>query len=213
MTTPTTCGAGWSRSRSRHTSVAGGLHHAGRGHAAGFCVFNDLGVVIETLRSRYGVKRIAYIDIDVHFGDGVFYAFESDPDVIIEGSLLTLARMAGTSGESAVRDGTLDLTGNAETAQAFQELLAFAKPDIEEQLSTLLGDVAAHRLGEITRGIGDWARDARSTMGSNIREYLQEESRDLPSRYEVERFTQQVDSLRDGVARLEARLNRLTGGS
>ena len=61
----------------------GGLHHSGRAHAAGFCVFNDLGVVIETLRSQYGVKRIAYIDIDVHFGDGVFYAFEDDPDVII----------------------------------------------------------------------------------------------------------------------------------
>lgn len=61
----------------------GGLHHAGRGHAAGFCVFNDLGVVIETLRTQYGVKRIGYIDIDVHFGDGVFYAFEGDPDLII----------------------------------------------------------------------------------------------------------------------------------
>jgi len=61
----------------------GGLHHAGRAHAAGFCVFSDLGVVIETLRSRYGVKRIGYVDIDVHFGDGVFYAFEEDPDVII----------------------------------------------------------------------------------------------------------------------------------
>jgi acetoin utilization protein AcuC len=60
----------------------GGLHHAGREHAAGFCVFNDLGVVIETLRSEYGVKRIGYIDIDVHFGDGVFYAFEEDPDLI-----------------------------------------------------------------------------------------------------------------------------------
>jgi ubiquinone biosynthesis protein UbiJ len=46
-------------------------------------------------------------------------------------------------------------------------------------------------------------------MASNIREYLQEESRDVPSRYEVERFAQQVDSLRDDVARLEARLNRL----
>lgn len=61
----------------------GGLHHAGRAHAAGFCVFNDLGVVIETLRAEYGVKRIGYVDIDVHFGDGVFYAFEDDPDVII----------------------------------------------------------------------------------------------------------------------------------
>lgn len=60
----------------------GGLHHAGRNHAAGFCVFNDLGVVIETLRRTYGVKRVAYVDIDVHHGDGVFYAFEDDPDLI-----------------------------------------------------------------------------------------------------------------------------------
>ena len=60
----------------------GGLHHAGRGHAAGFCVFNDLGVVIETLRRDYGVKRIAYLDIDVHHGDGVFYSFEDDPELI-----------------------------------------------------------------------------------------------------------------------------------
>ena len=61
----------------------GGLHHAGRAHSAGFCVFSDLGVVIETLRVRYGVKRVAYVDIDVHLGDGVFYVFEEDPDVII----------------------------------------------------------------------------------------------------------------------------------
>jgi ubiquinone biosynthesis protein UbiJ len=59
----------------------------------------------------------------------------------------------------------------------------------------------------------NWARDARRTFGSNIREYLQEESGDLPSRYEVQRFTRQVDSLRDDVARLEARLNRLVGGA
>jgi acetoin utilization protein AcuC len=60
----------------------GGLHHARRDYAAGFCVFNDLGVVIETLRSRYGIRRVAYVDIDVHHGDGVFYAFEDDPDLI-----------------------------------------------------------------------------------------------------------------------------------
>jgi acetoin utilization protein AcuC len=60
----------------------GGLHHAGRGHAAGFCVFNDLGVVIETLRRTYGVQRVAYVDIDVHHGDGIFYAFEDDPHLI-----------------------------------------------------------------------------------------------------------------------------------
>ena len=58
-----------------------GLHHARRDSAAGFCVFNDCGIAIETLRARYGVQRIAYVDIDAHHGDGVFYAFESDPDL------------------------------------------------------------------------------------------------------------------------------------
>ena len=56
-----------------------GLHHAGRDHAAGFCVYNDCGVVIELLRARHGLSRIAYVDIDAHHGDGVYYAFESDP--------------------------------------------------------------------------------------------------------------------------------------
>jgi len=46
-------------------------------------VFNDLGVAIETLRSQYSIQRVAYIDIDVHHGDGVFYAYERDPDLIL----------------------------------------------------------------------------------------------------------------------------------
>lgn len=59
----------------------GGLHHASRNSAAGFCVFNDCGVAIEYLRQQYNIKRIAYVDIDAHHGDGVFYAFEDDPDL------------------------------------------------------------------------------------------------------------------------------------
>ena len=59
-----------------------GLHHAARDHAAGFCVFNDCGVAIELLRRESGLKQIAYVDIDAHHGDGVFYAFEEDPGVI-----------------------------------------------------------------------------------------------------------------------------------
>ncbi|WP_455365828.1 acetoin utilization protein AcuC [Kaarinaea lacus] len=60
-----------------------GLHHARRHIAAGFCVFNDCGVAIEALRKLHGIKRVAYIDIDAHHGDGVFYEFESDPDLCI----------------------------------------------------------------------------------------------------------------------------------
>jgi acetoin utilization protein AcuC len=60
----------------------GGMHHSQRHCAAGFCVFNDIGVVIDTLRHQYGIRRIGYVDIDVHHGDGVFYPYESDPELI-----------------------------------------------------------------------------------------------------------------------------------
>jgi acetoin utilization protein AcuC len=60
----------------------GGLHHAARGRAAGFCVFNDCGVAIEAALRLYGIERLAYVDIDAHHGDGVFYGFEEDPRVM-----------------------------------------------------------------------------------------------------------------------------------
>jgi acetoin utilization protein AcuC len=60
-----------------------GLHHARRDAAAGFCVFNDCGVAIEAARREHGLRRVAYVDIDAHHGDGVYYGFEDDPDVTI----------------------------------------------------------------------------------------------------------------------------------
>jgi acetoin utilization protein AcuC len=59
-----------------------GLHHAARDSAAGFCVFNDCAIAVEYLRNQHGLARIAYVDIDAHHGDGVFYGFEDDPDLI-----------------------------------------------------------------------------------------------------------------------------------
>lgn len=70
-------------SRGRAFVPIAGLHHARRDAAAGFCVINDIGILIETLRRVYGLRRIAYVDIDAHHGDGVFYAFEDDPDLYI----------------------------------------------------------------------------------------------------------------------------------
>ncbi len=59
-----------------------GLHHARRNTAGGFCIFNDAGIVIEHLLSEHGLTRIAYVDIDAHHGDGVFYEFEHEPRLI-----------------------------------------------------------------------------------------------------------------------------------
>ena len=143
----------------------------------------------------------AYIAIEDN-ALGLLTDMDAEPDVILSGSLVALALMVG---EDAIRDGSIELSGDAATAQAFQQLLLHAKPDIEEELSGVIGDAAAHTLGEFARGVGRWARETREI----IREYLQEESRDVPSRNEVERFTRDVNRVRDDVDRLAARIDRL----
>ena len=62
-------------------NIAGGLHHAMRGSASGFCIFNDVVLGIRTLLAE-GATRIAYVDVDVHHGDGVQAAFYDDPRVL-----------------------------------------------------------------------------------------------------------------------------------
>lgn len=119
----------------RSFQPVGGLHHAGRDHSAGFCVFNDLGVVIETLRSAYGVKRVAYVDIDVHHGDGIFYAFEEDPDLIFADvhedgrSLYPGTGREDETGIGAAKGAKLNIAlkagaGDAEFAQAWPRVEA-----------------------------------------------------------------------------------------
>ena len=65
----------------RAVNIAGGLHHAMPDHASGFCVYNDCAVAISWLLD-HGFDRIAYVDVDVHHGDGVQAAFYRDPRVL-----------------------------------------------------------------------------------------------------------------------------------
>ncbi|MBC7275382.1 acetoin utilization protein AcuC [Nocardioides sp.] len=62
-------------------NLMGGLHHAMRGRAAGFCIYNDVAAGIQWLLDQ-GVKKVAYVDVDVHHGDGVERAFWNDPRVL-----------------------------------------------------------------------------------------------------------------------------------
>lgn len=63
-------------------NYCGGLHHAMRDRASGFCVYNDAAVAIRWLLDHGGVERVAYVDIDVHHGDGVEQIFWDDPRVL-----------------------------------------------------------------------------------------------------------------------------------
>jgi acetoin utilization protein AcuC len=68
--------------RARHgVNITGGLHHAMAGNASGFCVYNDLAIGIQALLDA-GAERVAYVDVDVHHGDGVQVAFYDDPRVL-----------------------------------------------------------------------------------------------------------------------------------
>jgi acetoin utilization protein AcuC len=71
----------WSGATEHGASIAGGLHHAMRGQASGFCVYNDPAIAIAWLLQA-GAERVAYVDIDVHHGDGVQAAFYDDPRVL-----------------------------------------------------------------------------------------------------------------------------------
>jgi acetoin utilization protein AcuC len=62
-------------------NIAGGLHHAMRRSASGFCVYNDPAIAISWLLAQ-GARRVAYVDVDVHHGDGVQAAFYDDPRVL-----------------------------------------------------------------------------------------------------------------------------------
>ena len=71
----------WAGTAQHGASIAGGLHHAMRGHASGFCVYNDPAIAIAWLLAQ-GAERVAYVDVDVHHGDGVQAAFYDDPRVL-----------------------------------------------------------------------------------------------------------------------------------
>jgi ubiquinone biosynthesis protein UbiJ len=109
----------------------------------------------------------------------------------------------------------VQIRGDAEIANLYRELIAAARPDLEEELSRWVGDMPARHLSLLAKSVRTWARRARRTAGENIAEYLQEEGRDLVAKTEAEEFMRSVDVLRDGVDRLEARLKaieqRVTG--
>jgi ubiquinone biosynthesis protein UbiJ len=152
-----------------------------------------------TLRFRVQDGRI---DIDA---DGS----PDTADASLAGSPIALLSMVGPGAAERMRGSGIRISGDAEVAQRFRDLLQQAQPDFEEELSRVVGDVAAHQLASLARGFLDWGRKAADSLGVNVAEYLQEEGRDVPTRTELDEFLEAVDKLREAADRLEARIARL----
>jgi ubiquinone biosynthesis protein UbiJ len=131
-------------------------------------------------------------------------------DAVINGSvrafmaLLRAARPAAAQERAAVI-----IKGDAEIANLYRQLFVAARPDWEEELARWIGDAPARSLSRLAGGVIDWARRARRVAGENIAEYLQEESRDLVTRTEIDEFLEGVDQVRETADRVEARLQAL----
>lgn len=135
---------------------------------------------------------------------------EHEPDCRLSGSPFDLLRASDRdAGPAQLFAGRVRIDGDTRIAQRFSEALGDLDIDWEEQLSRLVGDIAAHEIGRGARTArAEAARIARSSS-TNLADYLTEEARLLPHRFEVEAWMDDVDRLRDDVDRLAARLDLL----
>jgi len=137
-------------------------------------------------------------------------------DAAIEGSPFALLRLArgtdsrggGTRGaaHAPAHTSRAAVRGDAEIANSYRQLFTLARPDVEEELSRIVGDLPARRLSLLAKQVLAWGGKVRRTAGENVAEYLQEESRDLVNKPELDEFLQGVDAARETFDRVEARL-------
>lgn len=140
-------------------------------------------------------------------GIELFNHWRGEPDVTIQGTLPALL-FANLKREAGTPAG-VHIAGDAGIGQEFQKLVRELDIDWEDRLGRFVGGTAAHRIGRALREARGFVQQGATRFGENLREYLQEESRDLPVRREVEAFNESVDTLRADIDRLEARVQRL----
>lgn len=128
-------------------------------------------------------------------------------DVQISGSLISFTNLLRDNSSDALRDGSIGINGDVAVAQKFQKLFEMIKPDIEEELSHVVGDVMANNIVKFSKKTGVWMINTRDILQENIKEYLQEEIKLIPSKYEFNFFSKEVSKIRDDIERLEKKIN------
>ena len=131
-------------------------------------------------------------------------------DTRLSGSIWALGLMGLSSTPMrSVFSGDVTIEGDMQTGRKFQELFAKLDIDLEEKLSQFTGDIIAHKVANFFRAGKNWSKDSLETFKLNSKEFLQEETRDLPTGPEVDIFYGQVDELRVDFDRLQGRVERL----
>jgi len=175
----------------------------------------ELCVALTGKRVRIEARGLGWVLIAESLGDSLRLtkggADTPEPDAAISGSLINLAALAGPDPEAVIQRGDVSIRGEAETAQKYRELAMLLKPDVEEELSRLIGDSPAHQALRLARMAASFGRRAAVTSVRNVAEYLAHERGDLVPRAEAEDFYRGVERLREDLDRLDARTRALEG--
>jgi ubiquinone biosynthesis accessory factor UbiJ len=125
------------------------------------------------------------------------------------GPIALMALAAADDVQAAIRRGEISIEGDTDLAERYRELALLLRPDIEEEMSRLVGDGAAHRLGQLAKIALSWGRQVTDTSVRNTADYLAHERGDLVPRAEADEFLRGVDALREALDRLDARVGLL----
>lgn len=150
----------WSGASRHAVNIAGGLHHAMRSKASGFCVYNDAAIAIERLL-RQGAERVAYIDVDAHHGDGVQAAFYDDPRVLTISlhqhprTLFPGTGLPEESGGAGAEGGSVNIalppgTRDAQWLRAFDAVVAQVVREFDPQVLVSQHGCDSHALDPLT---------------------------------------------------------------
>jgi len=164
---------------------------------------------IEGLRTRVILRVLPRgIGLEVRRAGAEGPPDEAPPDVVVSGTPLALLRSLGRDADQQMSSGDVRIAGDMRIARRLQTVLAGIEIDIEEPLSRLFGDVAAHQLARAGRGMADWGRMAATRLLEQGVEYGAQETGVVLARAEFEQHTLRIEDLRDDVERLAARVKR-----
>jgi ubiquinone biosynthesis protein UbiJ len=127
-------------------------------------------------------------------------------DLEVKMSPFVLPRLAARD-EAAMRE--VEMKGDTELAHEIAYLAKNLRWDVEEDLSRVVGDIAAHRLVGGAKAAAEYGRDTADRLAAGAAEYWTEEDPLIASRVKVGQFGEEVDALRDAIERLEKRIDRL----
>jgi ubiquinone biosynthesis protein UbiJ len=132
------------------------------------------------------------------------------PDTRLTGSVFAFGLMGLSSKPMrSIFSGEVIIEGDMQTGRKFQELFTKLDINLEQQLARYTGDTIAHNISQFFRAGQNWSKDSIETFRLNASEFLQEETRDLPSVPEADIFYAHVDELRTDFDRLQSRVERL----